>query len=345
MEPVIKVLLTGASGTVGSEVLRQLVVLNTVKLIVFDKKNARSSKLFAPYKNRIQIIYGDLCNDEDLNQIPANIDVAIHLAAVIPPLADEKPELAYKVNVAGTKGIIRILEDNSPNAFLLYSSSISVYGDRISNPYITISEALQPSDGDIYARTKIEAEELIRQSKLDWSIFRLTAIMKNHKVSKLMFHMPLSTMLEICTAQDAAKAFVSSITKRNVLSKRVFNLGGGDKCRITYEKFLEKSFKLFGLGALNFPLNTFALRNFHCGIYWDGDLLENILHFRNETLETYFKDTKQSISFFTKMSCTMFRVFIKKVLQSQSEPLQAFKTQDKLMLSHFFLKKDSPVNA
>jgi len=345
MKPVIKVLLTGASGTVGSEVLRQLVVLNTVKLIVFDKKNARSSKLFAAYKNRIQIIYGDLCNDEDLKQIPDNINVAIHLAAVIPPLADDKPELAYKVNVAGTKGIIRILEENSPNAFLLYSSSISVYGDRISNPHITINDALQPSDGDIYARTKIEAEELIKQSKLDWSIFRLTAIMKNHKISKLMFHMPLSTRLEICTAQDAAKAFVSAITKRDVLSKRLFNLGGGDKCRITYENLLEKSFKLFGLGALNFPPNTFALRNFHCGIYKDGDLLENILHFRNETLETYFRETKQSISFFTKMSCTLFRVFIKKSLQSQSEPLQAFKTKDKQMLSHFFLKKDSPVNA
>jgi len=345
MKPAMNVLLTGASGTVGSEVLRQLAALNTVKLIVFDKKNARSSKLFATYKNHIQIIYGDLCNDEDLKQIPGNIDVAIHLAAVIPPLADEKPELAYRVNVAGTKGIIRILEENSPNAFLLYSSSISVYGDRITSPHITTNDALQPSDGDIYARTKIEAEELIRTSKLNWSIFRLTAIMKNHKISKLMFHMPLSTNLEICTAQDAAKAFVSAITKRDVLSKRVFNLGGGDKCRITYEKFLEKSFNLFGLGALNFPPNTFALRNFHCGIYLDGDLLENILHFRNETLETYFSDTKQSISFFTKMSCTLFRVFIKKGLQSQSEPLQAFKTQDKQMLNHFFLKKDYPVNA
>lgn len=345
MESVIKVLLTGASGTVGSEVLRQLIISDRVKLIVFDKKTSHSTKTFAHYKNRIQIIYGDLCNDEDLKQIPDNIDVAIHLAAVIPPLADEKPELAYKVNVAGTKGIIRILEENSPNAFLLYSSSISVYGDRISNPYITINDALQPSDGDIYARTKIEAEALIRRSKLDWSIFRLTAIMKNHKISKLMFHMPLSTRLEICTAQDAAKAFVSAITKRVVLSKRVFNLGGGDKCCITYENFLGKSFKLFGLGALNFPPNTFALRNFHCGIYNDGDLLENILHFRNETLDTYFMDTKQSISFFTKMSCTLFRVFIKKGLQSQSEPLHAFKTQDKQMLSHFFLKKDYPVNA
>jgi len=345
MKNLISVLLTGASGTVGSEVLRQLVLLDEIKLTVFDKKTSRSSKLFAPYKNRLNILYGDLCNEVDLKQIPDNLDVAIHLAAIIPPLADEKPELAYKVNVAGTKGLIELLEKKSPNAFLLYSSSISVYGDRVSNPTITVNDALQPSDGDVYARTKIEAEELIQTSKLNWSIFRLTAIMKNHKISKLMFHMPLNTMLEICTPTDAAKAFVEAINNRGVLSKRIYNLGGGEKCCITYEKFLEKSFMLFGLGTLNFPPNTFARRNFHCGILKDGDVLENILHFRNDTLETYFAETKRSVPFFTKLGCTLFRIFIKRVLSNQSEPLHAFKTKDKQLLLHFFLKKDYPVNA
>jgi len=345
MKTPLNILLTGASGTVGIEVLRQLVLLDEVKLTVFDKKTSRATKLFAPFKDRINILYGDLCNEVDLKLIPDNIDVAIHLAAIIPPLADEKPDLAYKVNVLGTKGIIELLEKKSPNAFLLYSSSISVYGDRVSNPYITVNDALQPSDGDVYARTKIEVEEMIQNSKLDWSIFRLTAIMKNHKISKLMFHMPLNTMLEICTPKDAAKAFVEAINKREVLSKRIFNLGGGTECCITYEKFLQKSFMLFGLGTLNFPPNTFAMRNFHCGILKDGDVLESLLHFRHDTLDTYFADTKRSVPFFTKLSCTLFRIFIKRVLSNQSEPLHAFKTKDKQLLLHFFLKKDYPVNA
>ena len=343
MKTQIKVLLTGASGTVGIEVLRQLVLLNDVELTVFDKKTSITSKIFAPYKKRINIIYGDLCNDLDIKQIPDNIDVAIHLAAIIPPLADNKPELAFKVNVLGTKKIIEHLEEKSPNAFLLYSSSISVYGDRVSNPYITTHDPLLPSDGDTYARTKIEAEEMIQNSKLDWSIFRLTAIMKNHKISKLMFHMPLDTMLEICTPKDAAKAFVEAINHRNVLSKRIFNLGGGEKCCISYENFLQKSFEIFGLGTLNFPQNTFALRNFHCGILKDGDILESILHFRNDTLDTYFIDTERSISFITRFGCILFRGIIKNSLLKQSEPFKAFKTKDKPMLMHFFLKKDYPV--
>jgi len=336
MKTSIAVLLTGASGTVGIEVLRQLVLLDEVNLTVFDQKTSRVQKILAPYKDCINILYGDLCNENDLKQIPENIDVAIHLAAVIPPLAHEKPELTYKVNVDGTKRIIEILEKKSPYAFLLYSSSISVYGDRLLNPYITINDPLNPSAGDVYARTKIEAEELIRNCKLDWSIFRLSAIMKNHKISKLMFHMPLNTILEICTPTDVAKAFVEAINKRELLSKRIFNLGGGEKCCITYQNFLEKSFHLFGLGALNFPPNAFALKNFHCGVLKDGDVLESILHFRNDTLETYFADTKRSIPFLTRFCCTIFRVLIKKVLSNHSEPLHAFKTKDQQLLMRFF---------
>jgi nucleoside-diphosphate-sugar epimerase len=343
MQQKISVLLTGASGTVGIEVLNQLIEMDAFAITVFDKKTTRATKLLSPFKSRINLIYGDLCHEEDVRNIPDNIDVAIHLAAIIPPLADEKPQLTYNVNVLGTKAILNVLESKSPNAFFLYSSSISIYGDRVSDPNITVNDSLNPSDGDLYGRTKIEAENLIKNSKLDWSVFRLAAIMKNHKISKLMFHMPLNTQLEICTPGDAAKAFVEAISKKDILSKRIFNLGGGENCRISYRKFLEKSFRIFGLGSLNFPLNTFAQRNFHCGIFNDGDILENILHFRHDTLETYFAETKHSISFFTKFFVTLFRVIIKRSLLKQSEPLKAFISNDKILLKHFFFKNDYPV--
>jgi len=343
MVPKLNVLLTGASGTVGIEVLQQLADQEAYHVTLFDKKTARSTKMFAPYKNSVNIIYGDLCQEEDVQGIPDNLDIVIHLGAIIPPLADEKPELTYKVNVLGTKTILRVLELKSPNVFFLYSSSISVYGDRVLNPDITTHDPLNPSDKDLYGRTKIEAEELIKGSKLDWSIFRLAAIMKNHKISKLMFHMPLNTQLEICTPRDTAKAFREAIHKREALKGRVFNLGGGEKCRISYKHFLEKSFSQFGLGKLNFPQNTFAQRNFHCGILKDGYELENILHFRHDTLDSYFIETEKTISFFTKLFVTLFRGFIKRSLLSQSEPFKAVKTNNKEMLSHFFLKKEYPV--
>jgi len=340
MSSITNILLTGASGTVGSEVLHQLAYVENIQLTVFDQKTSKSKRIFAPYKNHIKVIYGDLANENDVATIPDRLDVVIHLAAIIPPLADEKPELAHKVNVIGTKTLLNRLEMTSPNVFFMYSSSISVYGDRIMNPYIKATDMIQPSLGDVYARTKIEAENLIKSSNLNWTIFRLAAIMKNHKVSRLMFHMPLSTTLEICTPSDTAKAFTKGIFKKEELIGQVFNLGGGEKCCTTYEKFLEKSFHIFGLGALNFPELAFAHQNFHCGYYEDGNKLEDILSFRSDTLESYYHQTKKSISLITRIICFTFRGFIKKFLLKQSEPYNSVRKNNKSLMIQFFGKTD-----
>lgn len=338
-EPQIrkKILVTGASGTVGIEVVKQLYKLkNTFDITVFDIKSKKSIKKFQPFKNKITIVYGNITNDNDLLQICQDNDVVIHLAAIIPPLADDNPSLSYQVNVLGTQNLIRLLELYSPNAFLLYSSSISVYGDRLHTPMIKRDDPLLPSEGDEYAKTKLLAEKSIQNSKLDWSIFRLAAIMGGHKVSKLMFHQPLQTSLEIASPKDTARAFVNAISQQEQLSKSIFNLGGGEKCRISYEDFLSKSFQIYGLGKLNFVPKTFADKNFHCGFYEDGYLLNDILNFRKDDLISYFEQEEKNISAVLKIMASIFKTPIKKYLQNQSEPLKAYQEKDNIMMEHYF---------
>lgn len=329
------ILVTGASGTVGFEVLKQLLEKKCYHVSVFDKKTKLSVAKLSPLKNQIDLIYGDITNPSDLNRIE-KMDVVIHLAAIIPPYADEHPELSKKVNTQGTQHLIQQLQKKSLQAFFMYSSSISVYGDRIDKPYIEVGDPLLPSEGDIYAETKIAAEHCVEQSDLDWTIFRLAAIMGNHKISKLMFHQPLNTALEICTPQDTARAFVNAIDKQSELSKKIFNLGGGESCRISYQHFLERSFAIFGLGTLDFPKNAFADKNFHCGFYDDGDALEEVVHFRQDSLEDYFEMEAQKVSTFKKNAASVFKKPIKWFLLKKSEPYQAFRTQDAKQLHHYF---------
>ena len=332
-----KILLTGASGTVGFEVLKQLYSEKELyDITIFDVKSRNSKRKFAPYKNEIIIVYGNILEDNDIIRISDNKDVVIHLAAIIPPLADEKPELAYQVNIKGTENLIRSLEKHSPNAFFLYSSSISVYGDRLKNPYISVNDILKPSIGDEYGKTKVAAENIIRNCKLDWSIFRLSAIMGGHKISKLMFHQPLNTSLEIATPVDTARAFVNAIDKQEQLSKTIFNLGGGADCRIIYDEFLSRSFRIVGLGKVDFAHKTFAEKNFHCGYYKDGDMLNNILNFRDDDLDSYFEKEKQKLSGFNRYIISIFKKPIKKYLQKQSEPLIAYKDNNKDLIQRFF---------
>jgi nucleoside-diphosphate-sugar epimerase len=334
-----KILLTGASGTVGREVLLQLCQPGVeAEITVFDRKTKESEKFLKKFNKKCDIIYGDISVREDISRACTGKDIVIHLAAVIPPLADKNPDLAEAVNIRGTRNLIESIEAQSPDAFLIYSSSISVYGDRNKNPYISTEDELAPSDRDEYARTKIEAEKIIKSSDLDWTIFRLTAIMGmgNHKPSALMFHMPLDTCMEIATPGDTGRAFVNALDHLPELKGNIYNLGGGSDCRISYRDFLSRSFRIMGLGHLDFSPDAFAGRNFHCGYYTDGDKIEEILRFRKDTIEDYFRDLKKSVSPGKRIAATLFRGLIRKSLESKSEPLAARRTNNNTDIQHYF---------
>lgn len=331
------ILLTGASGTVGFEVLKLLYQhKNEFNITVFDIKSNKSKQKFRNFKTNIEYLFGDISNYDEIRNACINKDYVIHLAAIIPPVADDLPEYAYKVNVTGTENLIKNLEELSPNAFLSYSSSISVYGDRLKNPFININDPLTPSEGDEYAKTKIVAESRIIKSKLNWTIFRLTAIMGSHKISKLMFHMPLDTSIEIATPKDTASAFINGINKKDQISKKIFNLGGGCEYRTTYKEFLIRSFEIMGLGKLDFPEKTFAEKNFHCGFYQDGDELNEILHFRTGTIEDYYNSVKNQIPYLKFKVTSILKKIIKKILLNKSEPYLAFRQNNLEMKTRFF---------
>ena len=331
-----RILVTGASGTVGFELLKQLSEKKLYEITAFDIDTKAVRKKLSSLRGKLTIIYGDISRKTDLEMVTKNTDAAIHLAAIIPPLADENPALAEKVNVHGTENLIRSLEENSPDAFFIYASSVSVYGDRLKNPDIKTSDELKPSEGDEYAKTKIKTEKILQQSKLNWTIFRLAAIMGNHKISKLMFHMPLETSVEICTPADTARAFVNAIEKREQLQNRIFNLGGGEQCRISYRDLLQKSFSIYGMGNLDFPEKAFAEKNFHCGNYVDGDELNDILNFRQDDLTSYFKTVKKGVNPTVKLITRLVNPFVKKQLLKQSEPYEAFRNNDTKMLEGYF---------
>ena len=332
------VLITGATGAIGREVLKQLYsIQSAASITVFVRPSKKTKKILKNY-TEIKVVYGNITNLEDVKRACLNQDYVIHLAAIIPPLADEDVHRTNQVNIEGTRNVISALEEVSPNAFLLFSSSVACYGDRNKNPDIYTTDPLKPSVGDVYGVTKIVAEGLIRESKLNWSIYRLSAIMGigNHKISKLMFHMPLDTIMEICTIKDTARAFVNSIEKKHQLVHNTYNLGGGERCRVTYEAFITRAFDAYGMGKVDFPPNTFAKINFHCGNYADGQILEDILHFRSDSIDSYFEQFSAAVPGIQRFFTRLVNKPVKKLLLRSSEPFQAYKKQDKEMIERFF---------
>lgn len=308
----MRVLLTGASGNVGLSTLKSLIGLGH-SVIAFDKRSKKSVKILQKLKlpHDCQIIWGDILSTEDLALAVKNIDVVIHTAAIIPPLADFNPHLAQRVNVHGTKNVVHAIQCENPRIRIIFTSSIAVYGDRRQDPMIKVGDPMNPGN-DEYAKTKIEAEEIIHQSGLDYAIFRLTYITSPQKLQMdpLMFEMPLDTKIEILRSQDAGFALAQAVSSTDIWGKTM-NLAGGKECRTTYEAYLTRMMAIFGMGG-PLPQNAFSTHDFHCG-YMDTEFPQKSLNFQRSTLNDYYADIEkltQRKKFFVRMIRPLARWFV-----------------------------------
>lgn len=316
----MKVLLTGPFGNVGLSTLREL-VNRKYEVKILDIKSSKNEKLSKEFKDNVEIIWGDLRNFDDVDRAVKDVNVVLHVGAIIPPLADREVEFAEEVNVGGTKNIIEAMEKSPLNPKLVFTSSIATYGDRRNTPEIKVDDPLSPTDHDEYGKQKVRCEKLARDSKLDWCIFRLTYIVSTNKLQMdpLMFSMPLETCIEICDTKDTGLALVNAVESREIIGETL-NIAGGPKCRITYKEYINKMLDLFGLGRELLPDEAFSTNDFHCG-FMDTTKSQELLNFQRYTLEDYFREVKDKVKYmrwFLRSLTLLVRPIAKKYLLSRS---------------------------
>ncbi|TXT60963.1 MAG: hypothetical protein BAJALOKI3v1_850008 [Promethearchaeota archaeon] len=290
----MKILLTGAFGIVGREVLDTL-IRRGYEVRIFEIKNFNNWTTSLGYVKNAEIFWGDIRKEEDVKNALKDIGIVIHLAAIIPPLADKNPDLAYSVNFGGTMNLINSMEDQTTKPKLIYTSSIAIYGDRRDDPYIKKTDKPNPNSNDHYAKQKSQCEIEIKKSNLEWAIFRLTYIVspRKLKMDPIMFEMPLDTSIEVCTAKDTALALVNAIECEEIWGN-IYHIAGGKKCRTSYKEYLIRMFQIFGIDFKNFPDEAFAKKDFHCG-FLDTEESQRLLHYQKHTLEDYYQNVEEEI--------------------------------------------------
>ena len=291
----LNVMLTGASGMVGKKILEELISRDSFSIRVFARNSKKNRKLFRSFANNdVEVVWGSLENPEEVIKAVENQEIIIHAAALQPSNKNYDEKKVHLINVIGTENILNAMKKQK-NARIIYTSSISVYGDRLKDPYIKLSDPVVKSDHDLYAKSKLEAEKLIKDSDLEYLIFRLSYCTSTEmlRFQSLMFDMPLDTRVEIIDTRDIAKAIANSIPFKEIWN-RTFNLGGGSKCQIIFRDHFNDIVEIMGFGRDFLPEVAFAKGGFHCGFY-DTEEVQALLKFQDHTLQDFYDDIREWI--------------------------------------------------
>jgi len=156
-----KVLVTGAAGSIGLFIKKYLLSEGKYEITALDLKNSGSFKRLKRYRRRINIVYGDVTDPVLMDALVKDHDYIIHLAGVMPPLADMKKDLSNIIDYKGTENIIRSISFFNPDCYLIYPSSTTVYGKK--DEEVTVKTKTNVKEDEYYSNTKVEIEKLERK--------------------------------------------------------------------------------------------------------------------------------------------------------------------------------------
>ncbi len=287
----MNVLLTGAFGNVGVSTLDELLKQGH-HVRCFDLRTPANERTARHYRDRIEVVWGDLRHPEEVAAAVAGQDVVIHVAFIIPKMSatgiesEQQPALAEAVNVGGTRNLIRAMEQQPVPPRLIFTSSLHIYG-RTQNlpPPRTVNEAPRPIEH--YAKHKLACEEMIRASGLEWAILRLAATFPIAlKLDPGMFDVPLDNRLEYVHTRDVGLALANAVSSQEIWGKTLL-IGGGPRCQYIFGDVVARIMGVLGLPML--PKEAFTTVPFPTD-WLDTEESQRLLRYQTRTLDDFLKD-------------------------------------------------------
>lgn len=249
-----EVFVSGGSGFVGSAVIAELLGRGCRVSALARRGNVLRSDC-------VRVTRGNVFDSTVLNEAVAGCDAAIHLIGIIM----ERPRAGLtfeRMHVEATRAVIEAAKRAGIRRFI----HMSALGAR-------------PDAPAAYHRTKFAAEQLVRESGLDWTIFRPSLIhgpggfmameagWAGHK-SPPFFAMPYfgrgllglggSGIIQPIFVGDVARAFVEAMDNPRSVKKQ-YELAGPD--RFTWPQFHRAATRLLvGRERLTFPMPVWAAK-------------------------------------------------------------------------------------
>jgi nucleoside-diphosphate-sugar epimerase len=245
----LKVLLTGGAGNIGSHTLPELVAHGHA-VRWFERPTKAGRRAARDLPAGVEVVWGDITDAAAVLRATADVDAVVHLAALIPPEADDEPGRARAVNVDGTANVVAACQAQPTPPRLLFSSTFDVHGYTLDKPPPRhVDDPLVATNP--YTEHKIECEELVRESGLTWCIFRFAdvPILGVRDPHPIMFEIGLDNRIEALHADDAGLAIANAVATPEVWGRILF-VGGGPSCRLTYREYLTRLLAAMGVQPL-----------------------------------------------------------------------------------------------
>src|ERR1051325_9383691 len=154
-----KVLMTGAGGFIGSHLAERLVELGAdVSGLVRYTSNGTWGWLGrSPLKDSINVITGDVRDQDCVLKIMEGVDIVFHLAALIGiPYSYEAPLSYVRTNIEGTLNVLQAAQ-RAESEVVVHTSTSEVYGTARTVP-IDENHPLQGQSP--YSASKIGADKI-----------------------------------------------------------------------------------------------------------------------------------------------------------------------------------------
>ena len=282
------VLITGGAGSVGRQLVEMFAESGRA-VRIFDLPMMDFSGLEG--RDGIEIVRGDITNANGVRSAVEGADSVLHLAALLPPNSERNRDLTFRVNVGGTQNIIAAMESENPGARLVFTSSISTYGDTSAEePPVRVGHS--QSAIDIYADSKIEGEKLIRDSSLD-----NTVVLRIAGISVPAFLEPPNPWpfmedqrVEMVHRDDVVDALFASVSALDAGGK-VLNIGGGPTWQLRGRDYVRDFFEVMGA-----PVEMATYRDTPGWMDWyDTEESQRILGYQNRSYQHYIGEMRDII--------------------------------------------------
>ena len=229
----MKVFLTGATGYVGRQIVRDLVKIGHSVFALVRKGS--EEKLPDEVKGKITIISGDIHASDSYRASLRECEVVINLPGLLKEFPGEG--ITFEgVHYLATKSLVDAAKGAGATRFIQMSA-------------LGVREGARP----IYQETKFRAEEYLIASGLRWTIFRPSLMFGNEKegftnfmtvVRDLLMMAPIVVpvlgdgkyRLQPVAVRNVSEGFVKALTTESSIAKR-YDVAGPD--RYTYNELLD----------------------------------------------------------------------------------------------------------